>query len=98
MSPDELEAIKATGLVQAGGGGFHRVAVPADPTAYKAAPPGDVFATYDVPTNALRPAGSEGWRLMAGPNSIQARLAVKKGLPPPELPRFQNLTVEQVNP
>src|SRR5690606_487237 len=94
MSPAELKAMQETGVVQEGAGGVHRVAVPVDPTAYKAAPPGDLFVTYDVPTTTLKNAGQDNWRLIPGPNSPHARLAAKKGEPIPQLPRFQNLKVE----
>jgi RHS repeat-associated protein len=94
MSPDELKAMQETGFVQEGSGGLHRVAVPADSTAYRAAPSGDVFVTYDVPTSSLKSAGQANWRAIPGPSSPHARLAAKKGEPPPQLPRFQNLRVE----
>jgi RHS repeat-associated protein len=94
MSPDELKAMQESGFVQEGSGGLHRVAVPVDPAAYKAAPKGDVFVTYDVPTSSLVRAGQENWRAIPGPNSMHAKLAAKKGEPIPQLPRFQNLRVE----
>jgi len=98
MSPDELKAMRATGLVQAGEGGVSRVAFPADPDAYGAAPSGDLFVTFDVPSSTLRRAGTDAWRQIAGPDSLFGRLAAKKGYPMPELPRFHNLVVEQVKP
>jgi RHS repeat-associated protein len=95
MSPKELAAMQSTGRVQAGAGGVHRVAFPVDPNAYRAAPPGDVFVTYEVPTSSLQPAGTEAWRQIVGPDSVQGRLAARQGRPAPELPAFQNLKVEQ---
>lgn len=94
MSPDELAAMKRTGFVQEGSGGLHRVVVPASKDAYKAAPKGDVFVTYEVPTSSLKSAGNDAWRAIPGPNSIHGRLAAKKGKPMPQLPRFENLKVE----
>lgn len=96
MSPDELAAMQSTGRVQAGGGGVHRVAFPADPEAYQAAPPGDLFVSYDVPTASLRPAGTGAWRQIVGPDSVFGRLAARRGDPLPEMPEFLNLTVERV--
>ena len=86
--------MQSTGRVQTGAGGVHRVAFPADPNAYKAAPAGDVFATYDVPSCSLKPAGTDAWRQIVGPDSVQGRLAARKDLPLPELPEFENLEVE----
>ncbi len=94
MNPKELEAMRATGRVQMGEGNVHRVAYPADPGAYKAAPRGDVFATYDVPSSSLRPGGADAWRLIAGPDSVFGRLAARQGKPLPEPPEFVNLKVE----
>ena len=96
MSTDELAAMQSTGRVQAGAGGVHRVAFPADPAAYKAAPVGDVFATYDVPSRVLLPAGNDAWRQIVGPDSVFGRLAARRGEPLPQLPPFLNLVAEQV--
>ena len=95
MNPSELERMRETGLVQLGQGGTHRVAMPDDPTAYKAAPKGDVYATYDVPIDVLKPAGKDGWAQIPGPDSPYGKLAKKRG-EELEIPAFQNLQVEQV--
>ena len=96
MSPDELGTMQSTGRVQAGAGGVHRVAFPADPSSYSAAPSGDVFVTYDVPTSSLCSAGTANWRQIVGPDSVFGRLAVKQGTPIPEFSAFKNLSAEQV--
>lgn len=92
MSRAEYQAMKTTRVVQADSAGMHRVAYPATPEAYKAAPKGDIYVEYDVPTSSLSPGGTEAWRTIYGPGSPAARLAEKKGLPTPQLPTFQNLS------
>jgi hypothetical protein len=92
MSTAEYRAMKASGVVQADANGMHRVAVPASPDAYKAAPKGDIYVEYDLPTSSLSPGGTDAWRTVHGPGSPMARLAEKKGLPPPQLPKFTNLS------
>lgn len=92
MSRAEYQAMKTTKVVQADSAGMHRVAYPATPDAYKAAPKGDIYVEYDVPTSSLSPGGTEAWRTIYGPGSPAARLAEKKGLPTPQLPTFENLS------
>lgn len=92
MSRTEYQAMKTTRVVQADSSGMHRVAYPATPDAYKAAPKGDIYVEYDVPTSSLSPGGTEAWRTIHGPGSPAARLAEKKGLPIPQLPSFKNLS------
>lgn len=92
MSRAEYAKMKATGRVQADAAGQHRVAYPATADAYKAAPKGDIYVEYDVPTSSLGPGGTDGWRTISGPGSPQAKLAAKRGQPIPELPEFKNLS------
>ena len=73
MSQVELSAMKNTGVVQEGGGGITRVAVPPNASAYKNAPKGDKYVEFDVPTNRLSP-HSEGTKKIAGPNSREASI------------------------
>lgn len=46
---------------------------PATPLAYRAAPPGDIYAEYEVPTSALSP-HSAGTSIIYGPDSFVAKL------------------------
>jgi hypothetical protein len=92
MSQEEYAKMKASGRVQADASGQHRAASPATPDAYKAAPTGDIYVEYDVPTSSLGPGGTDAWKTISGPGSPKARLAQKKGEPIPELPEFQNLS------
>ena len=96
MNPKELGKMKETGKVQGNAQGVHRVASPANPDAYKAAPKGDTYATYDVPTESLGPAGTDAWKQISGPGSLKARAAARKGETVPDLPAFENLVEEQV--
>jgi len=70
MSPQELEAMQSTGLVQESyNGGVTSVTVPPNPNLYRAGPSGDVFVQFDVPQSAINAAGS-GVGKIYGPNSI----------------------------
>jgi hypothetical protein len=73
MHPDEHAAMQETGNIQWNSVGTHRVTNPATPDAYRAAPKGDIYVDYEVPTSVLRP-HSEGTSIIYGPNSLQARL------------------------
>ena len=59
---------------------------------YKAAPKGDVYVEFDVPASSI--AGkSAGQAAIPGANSLQARLAAQKGLPPPQMPPATNIRI-----
>ena len=94
MNPKEYDAMVRTGRVQESpGGGPKGLLDPPDPTMYRAAPPGDVYVEFDVPKSTLEPK-SRGQSMVSGPNSPRGRLAVKKGLPAPEMPRATNITIK----
>ncbi|MGC9496975.1 polymorphic toxin-type HINT domain-containing protein [Streptomyces sp. WG7] len=96
MSEDEYQAMSDTGKVQAGSGGTSTyVAHPANSDAYrKQAAPGSIYAEFDVPCSCLKPAGEPGWAQIPGPqHPIYAKLNAKRGLPPPEMPSFENLRI-----
>lgn len=92
MNQSEYDKMKSTGRVQADSTGQHRVAIPAKPDAYKAAPKKDFYVEYDVPTSSLGSGGTDGWRTISGPGSPKSRLAKKKGEPEPKLPEFENIS------
>ncbi|MDX1933131.1 MAG: hypothetical protein SFU56_11040 [Capsulimonadales bacterium] len=54
------------------------------------AKPGSVYVEFDVPSSSVVPT-SEGWAKIIGPNSLQGRLAARKGLPIPQMPAAQNI-------
>jgi hypothetical protein len=95
MSEEELADMRATNMMQesTGGGGGSWVASPASPSAYNAAKPGSVYVEFDVPAGSLKPAGS-GWARIPGPNSVEGRLAVRKGESVPQLPEARNIEVK----
>lgn len=92
MSRDEHDAMAQSGVVQEGAGGTTYVANPADPAAYgRQAAPGTGYVEFDVPHSSLYPAGEPGWAQIPGPHSLQARLALRRGLPPPQFPPALNI-------
>ncbi|GIO67642.1 hypothetical protein J21TS3_24630 [Paenibacillus cookii] len=91
MSEDELSKMTKTGKVQESYSGTTHVAHPSNPSAFgKQAKPGSVYAEFDVPLSSLKPT-NEGWAKIIGPNSLEGRLAVKKGLPIPQMPSATNI-------
>lgn len=83
-----------TGKVQAGSDGLSTyVANPATPDAYfRQAAPGTRYVEFDVPTSTLKPGGEPGWAQIPGPDHpIYGPLYARRGLPPPEMPEFENL-------
>ncbi|WP_234380647.1 hypothetical protein, partial [Streptomyces sp. NRRL F-5122] len=81
----EHDAMKHTGVVQEGAGGTTYVAHPSNPAAYgRQAAPGTGYVEFDVPRGSLHPAGEPGWAQIPGPNSMRARLALRRGLPAPQ--------------
>jgi RHS repeat-associated protein len=92
MSKTEYDAMVKTGMVQEGAGGTTYVASPADPEAYRRqAAPGTGYVEFDVPEDSLYPAGEPGWAQIPGPNSMHARLAVRRKMAIPEFPRASNI-------
>uniref|UniRef100_UPI001A9DE4E7 TreTu family toxin n=1 Tax=Amycolatopsis pittospori TaxID=2749434 RepID=UPI001A9DE4E7 len=96
MSEGEHQRMVDTGMVQAGSSGTSTyVANPADPDAYrKEAAPGSIYVEFDVPCSCLKKAGKPGWAQIPGPeHPIYSKLNEKRGLPKPEMPRFENLRI-----
>jgi len=52
---------------------------------------GSRYVEFDVPTSSLSTAGKVGWAQIAGPNSLAARLATRRGLPVPQFPAATNI-------
>ncbi|WP_414530920.1 polymorphic toxin-type HINT domain-containing protein, partial [Nodularia chucula] len=91
MSPDELAKMQKTGMVQESLSGTTHVASPSNPEAFMSqAKPGAVYVEFDVPESAIRPT-NDGWASIKGPNSVDGRLAARKGFPRPEMPAATNI-------
>ncbi len=96
MSRKEHDAMVRSGLVQESPTGGKNVLHPASPGSYKAIPKGDMYVEFDVPKSSLVDK-SVGQKLIPGPNSLHARLAVKKGLPTPQMPPATNIRIVRQN-
>jgi hypothetical protein len=93
MSQDEYSKMIDTGMVQEGAGGVTYAAEPATPDAYgREAAPGTVYVEFDVPSVLLYPGGKPGYVKMSTPQGQPGRIAVRKGLPIPELPPALNIS------
>ena len=76
--------------------GTTHVAVPADVNAFgQQAQNGAMYVEFDVPEKSVVPTG-EGWGKIVRPNSLEGRLAAKKGLPVPEMPAAENINVKAI--
>ncbi|MEN8129173.1 MAG: RHS repeat-associated core domain-containing protein [Pseudomonadota bacterium] len=91
MSKAEHKAMIKSKKVQESYSGTTHVADPADASAFlKQAAPGSRYVEFDVPTSALK-STNQGWSKVIGPNSLEGRLATKKGLPVPQMPNATNI-------
>jgi hypothetical protein len=68
MSQAELKTMQSTGRVVEGADGRTSVIRPPNPGSYTAAPPGSVYAQFNVPTSVLRQGGRPDWAIIPGPN------------------------------
>lgn len=94
MSQAEYETMVKTGKVPESFTGTTHVANPATSEAFgKQAKSGTIYVEFDVTTSSLKPT-NEGWSKIVGPNSLEGRLAVKKGNPLPEMPSVTNIKVK----
>jgi hypothetical protein len=91
MSQKEFDAMSNTGFVQESYSGTTKVALPANPEAYmRQAPVGDLHVEFDVPASSVRQT-QQGWGKIVGPNSLEGRLAARKGLAVPQMPPATNM-------
>jgi len=92
MSKQEYDKMLETGKVQESFCGTTYVAYPAKAEAFiKQAPSYSYYVEFDVPPLIVKPTSDEGWAKIIGPNSVQGRLAKRKGLPIPEMPTAINI-------
>ncbi|WP_438804862.1 TreTu family toxin [Proteus mirabilis] len=101
MSPEEFQKMRDTGkkmrdtgkVVQSTTGTTHFV-YPANINAFgKQAKLGTVYVEFDVPEKSLIKTNDE-WAKIVGPDSLEGRLAKRKGLPVPEMPEVTNIEVK----
>ncbi|WP_146749301.1 hypothetical protein [Acidovorax anthurii] len=91
MSQAEYDAMKVSGRVQESLSGTTHVATPAEAAAFiNQARPGSVYVEFNAPTSSLK-ATNEGWSKIIGPNSLEGRLAARKGLPIPQMPQAEDI-------
>lgn len=94
MGPDEYQQMIDTGKVVQSSTGTTHVAYPADINAFgKQAKNGAFYVEFDVPRESLVPT-NEGWAKIVGPDSLEGRLAKRKGLPVPEIPDATNIKLK----
>ena len=93
MSQAEYDKMIKTGVVQESYSGTTHVANPASIEAFgKQAKPGQIYVEFDVPITSLKQT-NEGWAKILGPNTLEGRLAAKKGNPIPEMPTATNIEI-----
>jgi len=92
MSRAEYNKMVKSGAVQESFSGTTHVALPASSTAFKGAAKGSLYVEFKVPNSALK-STNEGWAKVIGPNSLEGRLAAKKGQPIPEMPKAEDIVI-----
>ena len=94
MSSSEYKQMIHSGRVVQSTTGITHVAYPADIEAFgKQAKPGTMYVEFNVPENSLTKT-NEGWAKIVGPDSLEGRLAKRKGQPVPEMPTASNIEVK----
>ncbi|KRA66169.1 hypothetical protein ASD79_02490 [Caulobacter sp. Root655] len=96
MAKSELNAMVESGVVQESLSGTTHVAMPASASAFKAAPKGSLYVEFSVPSSTLKPT-SNGWAKIVGPNSLEGRLAARRGEPVPQMPKVEDIRVRGGN-
>lgn len=96
MSEKEYNAMTSTGYVQESYSGTTHVARPANPNAFiKQAKVGSYYVEFDVPASSLVNSGN-GWARIRGPHSIDAKLAILRNQPIPQMPKATNIVLVRV--
>jgi uncharacterized protein RhaS with RHS repeats len=94
MGPSEYNQMIDSGRVVQSSTGTTHVASPANIDAFgKQAKPGTMYVEFNVPENSLIKT-NEGWAKIVGPDSLEGRLAKRKGQPIPEMPIAENIEVK----
>ncbi|MCT4545176.1 MAG: DUF6531 domain-containing protein [Vallitalea sp.] len=93
MSTDEYNKMVKTGMVQEGGGGQTYAAFKKEGFMKQAANDA-VYVEFDVPTSSFKITNPDlGWVRFKSPLSVEGKLAIRKGLPVPQLPKAENITL-----
>jgi hypothetical protein len=94
MSQTEYDAMLKTGMVQESYSGTTHVLFPGHQASFaRQALPGSVYVEFNVPTESVKATQAQtGWAKILGPNTIEGRLAAKKGQPIPQMPKATNIT------
>src|SRR5471032_3480699 len=91
MSFAEYDGMLASNMVQQSFSGTTHVGRPPDVMAFfRQAKPGSVYIEFDVPSACLKQTG-RGWAKIIGPQSIEGRLAARKGWAVPQMPPATNI-------
>lgn len=91
MSKEEHELMLSTNKVQESLSGTTHVANPANPEAFiKQAKAGSRYIEFNVPASSVKSTG-DIWAKIIGPNTVESKLAIKKGLAPIEMPSASDI-------
>lgn len=92
MSESEYLSMLKTGKVQESFSGTTHVANPENAETFmKQARPGSYYVTFGVPKASLRTTG-DGVAKIIGPNSLEGRIAARKGLDIPQMPDASDIS------
>ena len=91
MSKLELDKMTKTGLVQESiPSGTTDVVFPSNILGYLSSKPGTLYVEFQVPKSSVK-VTQPGWAKILGPNTLEGRLAAKKGQPVPQMPKARNI-------
>ena len=95
MSQAEYDNMISTVRVQESFSGTTHVAYPNNLDSYiKQAKPGSIYVEFDLPQSNLKQTDmNNGWAKIIGPNSLEGRLAAKKGNAILNMPRVDNIVI-----
>lgn len=94
MSTTEYQKMIETGKVIESYTGTTHVAYPAYAEAFgRQAKNGSIYVEFDIDNNKLKKTNKD-WASIVGPNSLEGRMAKKRGLPVPEMPSVANIQIK----
>tara|TARA_R110002072_G_scaffold287464_5_gene453170 strand:+ start:6758 stop:7768 length:1011 start_codon:yes stop_codon:yes gene_type:complete len=93
MSEVELTAMRETGRLQVGSGNQTRIILSGDKNSYRAAPKGDFYVEFEIPTSThIGQAGNTNWGLIFSKDSSIGKYLAEKGVKI-EMPTVRNIKV-----